>query len=260
MNTKLGVGIVLGALAALACSEAPVDIGDENTQKTGETLSDYAGSWSGYAEAFTFEAAGNSDRVRLLIDEHGNGSLQVGEGAASVPVLDVDVPPAGPWSSSADHFPVNTLVQGYRYTLNDVRVEDRRLRFTVDPLELIRPWCQAQVPTDTDVLGRVYETPFCHLNSYMDFESSTCMDLDSNGNAFPLDCGAHNLCMRYCMCTETSCDASLLGNEVVWRSGGPEDVYEADLSLDEDGTKIIGTLLVKEDLEQTRPVQLRLNL
>lgn len=261
MNTKLGVGIVLGALVALACSEAPVDIGDENTQKTGESLSDYAGSWSGYAEAFTFEAAGSSDRVRLLIDEHGNGSLQVGEGAASVPTLDVDVAPAGPWSSFSSDFAVNTLVEGYRYTLNDVRVEDRRLRFTVDPLELFRPWCQAQVPMGTDVLGRVISPPVCHLNAYMDFESSTCMDLDSSGNPFALDCGTLKLCFSYCVCTETSCDASLLGTAGAGTSrGGPEDVYEADLSLDEDGTRIVGTLLVKEDLEQTRPVQLRLKL
>jgi hypothetical protein len=260
MNTKLGVGLVLGALIALGCSEAPVDIGDEATQKTGESLSDYAGSWSGYAEAFTFEAAGDSDQVRLLIDEQGNGSLQVGEGAASVPALDVDVPPTGPWSTFGDHFAVNTLVAGYRYTLNDVRVEDRRLRFTVDPLELIRPWCQAQVPMNIHASGLVYSPPVCHLNAYMDFEWSTCMDLDSNGNPFPLNCGTLNLCFTYCVCTETSCDASLVGTVGVQPKGGPEDVYEADLALDEDGTRIVGTLLVKEDLEQTRPVQLRLKL
>jgi hypothetical protein len=261
MNTKAGLGIVLAGLWAFACSEAPVDIGDENkTQRTGESLSDYAGSWSGYTEAFTFESAGDSDRIRLLIDEQGNGSLQVGEGAASVPTFDIDVPPAGPWSAFIDSFKVNSLVAGYRYTLKDLRVAERRLRFTVDPLELWRPWCQAQIPMDTDVLGRTYSPPFCHLNSYKDFESKTCMDLDSNGNAFPMDCGAHNLCMVHCVCTQNSCDASLLGNFNAPFGGGPEDVYEGDLSLDEEGNEIVGTLLVKADVERERPVQLRLKL
>lgn len=258
MKTKLGVGIVLGALWVFACSEAPVDIGDENTRKTGETLSDYEGSWAGYAEAYTFEFAGRSDRVRLLLDGQGNGSLQVGEGAASIPAVDPAIPISGPWSTRPGG-PASQLIGGYRYTLNDLRVEDRRLRFTLDPFEPIQPWCQVQTPEPFCCVGEDLAVVYrCHLRAGGNSETGCAKQAandtgDTNyvPESVPIDCGAATLCESACSCTETSCDTTL---HPAWSAYQ----YTADLALDEDGTAIVGTLVVRTGAD--RPVQLRLKL
>src|SRR6201999_2363510 len=55
------------AVFTMACSGGgggaeKIDIGNRNVAAIGEQLSDFAGSWDGYAEAYEFEAG--SDRIR----------------------------------------------------------------------------------------------------------------------------------------------------------------------------------------------------
>ena len=62
------------ALVPAACSDGnPVDLGHREAQ-----LSDYAATWDGYAEAYTFRE-GSSDRVRITLDATGVGTLEVGD-------------------------------------------------------------------------------------------------------------------------------------------------------------------------------------
>ena len=62
------------AFAPAACSDGnPVDLGHREAQ-----LADYAASWNGYAEAYTFPE-GSSDRVRITLDATGVGTIEVGD-------------------------------------------------------------------------------------------------------------------------------------------------------------------------------------
>jgi hypothetical protein len=59
------------------CSSShKVDIGEghEPTAVSGESLSDYAGVWDGYAEAFTWDDG--TDHIRITLDSAGTGTLQ----------------------------------------------------------------------------------------------------------------------------------------------------------------------------------------
>jgi hypothetical protein len=66
--------MLLVVLAFGACSNNKADIGDGTAiSKLGENLSDYEGTWEGYAEAYTF--SDKSDKVMLMLDTNGeNGT------------------------------------------------------------------------------------------------------------------------------------------------------------------------------------------
>jgi hypothetical protein len=142
MMIRNATAFVLGALALtpLACSnESTVDIGGN----TGSKLSDYAASWDGYAEAFQFESG--SDRIRIVLDANGQGTLEVGDG----PMLPPPDPDVGwPPGVTLDGLVQNQAVLkvGFRYPIQQARVEANRIQLTVTPAELYRPWCQAQTP------------------------------------------------------------------------------------------------------------------
>src|SRR6476659_3835989 len=68
---------LLGASTGCGSDGGKVDLGNDNVAKTGEKLSDYAGDWKGYAEAFHFDDG--TDTVAIKLDRHGNGVIEVGE-------------------------------------------------------------------------------------------------------------------------------------------------------------------------------------
>jgi len=234
MKSRGIVLVLAAACTAVACSDGAVDIGDDRDSTTrGEKLSDYDGAWNGYSEAYVFDLAGDSDRMRLAIDAAGNATLQVGEGAATTPAIDPDVAPFGPWSvGTAD---LARLTAGFRYPLHDLRVEDRRLRFVIDPTDVLRDWCQAQTP----IFDPAYATYGCRLGrSFSTYDDGTCtvFDLASPNNEVEMDCGKAFLCSAgesLCACDATSCDAH------AW----PELLTEVDLALSADGDEMSGTLL-----------------
>src|SRR5450432_936374 len=89
VGSRALVALLCGAGFSAACSGGgAVNIG--NTAVIGSQLSDYAASWDGYAEAYTFMPDG-SDRVRLTIDANGQGTLEVGNAALLPPPTDPNV-------------------------------------------------------------------------------------------------------------------------------------------------------------------------
>ena len=73
-RTRALLALLCSAGTPLACSGGgAVNIG--NTNAVGSQLSDYAATWDGYAEAYTFMPDG-SDRVRLTIDAQRPGDAR----------------------------------------------------------------------------------------------------------------------------------------------------------------------------------------
>ena len=80
--------LVLCAGSIFGCAGEPAEIGDGPIQVDKSEFRSYAASWDGYVEAYAFESG--SDRVRVVLDESGDGWLQVGEGEL-VPPTNPDV-------------------------------------------------------------------------------------------------------------------------------------------------------------------------
>ena len=77
MKTFTPFVLVAFGLFGGACSNSDPAGGEDDPEKTGATLGDYAASWEGHVEAYTFPSG--SDRVRLTLDSSGNGTLVLGE-------------------------------------------------------------------------------------------------------------------------------------------------------------------------------------
>ncbi|HEX6764717.1 MAG TPA: hypothetical protein VF103_04550 [Polyangiaceae bacterium] len=138
MNLRKTWWVVPFGLGLCACSGGDhVDIGDDKIEKTGEKLSDYTASWEGYAEAYAFDAG--SDAIRLVLDENGEGTLEVG-GAAPLPPPDPDIgyPPASSGGPFEPPVPEGGLTSGFSYTVLGAVVENRRLRIGLNPQELYK--------------------------------------------------------------------------------------------------------------------------
>src|SRR6185369_16576824 len=152
--------LISGASSGLGCStDGPVDIGSR--QMIGSQLTDYAATWDGYAEAFNFWPDG-SDRVRLVVDGSGHGTLEIGDAAPIPPATDPNVgyPPGGYSTFS----PVNVgaqgrlapLVEGFRYPLHGVAVDADRIHLGVDPADLYTGWCPLQTSYPADAAQGFY--------------------------------------------------------------------------------------------------------
>jgi hypothetical protein len=221
------------ALAPAACSDGtPVDLGHREAQ-----LADYAASWDGYAEAYTFPA-GSSDRVRITLDANGVGTLEVGE--APLDPIPTDPEVGLPTGTGVFH-------GGFRYPIHATAVEAGRIRFEIDPTERFAAWCAIQTPYANMVrdmsfyactsipAGKVYEEiEGCALYDTI-MESGNIVTLI---NPMPVDCMRWGPCMHMiCTCTASACAyvPNPYGDRVL-----------VDGALNDDGTSLVGTLLMKE--------------
>jgi hypothetical protein len=221
------------ALAPAACSDGnPVDLGHREAQ-----LSDYAASWDGYAEAFTFRE-GSSDRVRITLDATGLGTLEVGDAPLDPVPTDPEVGLPG--------FP-DFFHDGFRYPIHAATVNAGRIRFEIYPRERYAAWCAIQTPFANTLFemsfyacvsippGKIYDTANgCHL---YDMIPGPTPDTVQGINPMPVDCARWTPCMNgTCTCTESSC------------AFVPVPLYErkiqVDGALDDDGTGLVGTLLL----------------
>jgi hypothetical protein len=137
--------LLLTAGLAVACQKGPVDIGDP---MVGAKLTDYVGTWSGYAEAYAFSPSG-SDRLRLVIDPSGSGTVEYGDGPLIPTATDptAGYPPDyqvryGEW----DFAGITDVTEGFRYPLHDAQIDSGRLRFGIFPKDLFAQWCALQTP------------------------------------------------------------------------------------------------------------------
>lgn len=220
-NVKLTrVLTVLIPLAGLqACGEdGKVDLG---TSVTGAVLSDYVDEWNGYTEAT--QLVFGSDRIRVRITSDGQGTLVLGESQTYPQATDPNVgypPNEDPMSARVKE---SMFRPGMEYPLHGVKVESKRIRFTVSTNDFYKSWCELQTPVPTDDPGVFY----CGPNGF----SGTADGCFAAGTEAPIDCAKAALCIggHVCTCTATSCTANLDSNT------------QFDAALREDGTLLEGT-------------------
>jgi hypothetical protein len=268
-----------GALAACSGSKA-VNIG--NTNAIGSQLSDYAATWDGYAEAYTFMPDG-SDHVRLTIGPDGQGTLQVGNQAPIAPATDPNVgyPPGVDYTKS--YFQNPPIWEGIVYPVYSAQVQTDRIQVGVKPNDYFASWCALQTPfayvtqitggtLDGGPPGTVYTQSIVPVDGGAPDASgvmylacpfqggdqstlngvSTCYG-ELGPVATEVDCGKYYLCNEnVCACTAAGCTSSPLV-----AAGSPPSQYpvELDAALDNNGQTLTGTLLLSADLRITVVLQ-----
>jgi hypothetical protein len=269
--------LFLGLLApALGCSSAgSVNIGD--TQNLGGKLSDYAATWDGYAEAYTFQPSG-TDNVHLVLDAQGNGTLQVGNDALLPAPTDPNVgyPPnvnIDPKAPAA--LPPSTLKGGVLYPVYATQVQSDRIQLGLKPLDYYQAWCALQTPYYVlqGYMGAPGNIPGGHPDASVSaLDGGSVVPIygysilpgaggsestDSSGNAVcfvqnslpdgsytdqQIDCGKFYLgTFNVCSCTASACSSF----PAVPSGTAPAD-YPAELdgALDSTGKMLTGTLVV----------------
>jgi hypothetical protein len=238
--------MLVGTLLVVgACStQDSVDIGH-----SGASLVDFAAHWDGYAEAFQFDHT-TSDRVRITLDAGGEGTFQVG-----------DLPPYPPPTDFSKGYPATDretfetgfgsgharIRPGFQYPIHDGRIQDGRLRFSVDVSDPFDAWCKGQTPI---LFTDPASTP--PLDQYFCVSKAATISpgpppencVQSDGQAeSPLDCLKYRLCVDpgICACTAGGCAAA--HRQML--------LDELDASLDTPRTSMTGTFVLNDDTSDT---------
>lgn len=214
-------------LAAIGCSKAEeVDLGKSKPAGVlGASLTDYAGAWEGYAEAFKW--ADRTDFVRLSINASGNGALQVGDTDAPPPDLMTDHADSPDWKP-----PTARLLPGFDYPIAGATVTSRRIRITSSSSHALDDWCGGFEPVEVvnPTAGNSY---FCIPNVDWSYSQTGGCRLSDADNT-PVACDAVN-CNRLCTCTKSTCSAL------------PENDVLIDAALANEGEELTGTLVNGSD-------------
>jgi len=223
MNLTMKMTRLLSVLVPLAGVQACAQNGnvDLGTSVTGASLVDYVDAWDGYTEAQQFVFG--SDRIRLRISGDGQGTLVLGESQSYPAATDPDVGyPPGEDQMSA--IVKQTMFRpGAEYPLHGVKVESKRIRFTVSTNDFYKSWCELQTPVATnspDVFS-------CGPSGYSSAGAGMCV---AEGGE-PINCEKAALCIgsRVCACTASSCTSN------------PDFNVQFDAALREDGARLEGT-------------------
>jgi hypothetical protein len=222
------IRLLLPLVATLgACAADPVDLGEDRV--VGSALSDYAGTWDGYAEAFEF--SDGTDAVHLVLGQDGKGELWLGE-AEPLPAPDADraYPPGAPGPGKSESVPYGA-VAGFGYPIDDGEVEDNRLRMHSSSGELYREWCDMMTPhLVTNATPTYYAClPFSGFGFTEDGKCTNGPNLEE-----VIECGLAD-CLTQCACSEDDCAVSPNRLSADMR---------VDATLEGDGDKFVGTLLL----------------
>lgn len=250
MKTASFVFLGTVALTMAACGEGEKGSG----QTTGYSLVDYVARWDGYAEAFTFPDG--SDRVRLVLNPNGQGTLQVGDAALAPAVTDPALGPPSVWN--VDHsYQYAWLNAGVLYPLYAPNVEARRIRLGANYHDAWRDWCQAQTPFLSERLGGYTCAPDLTIGDdtgcfYTDATTGAlvqmdCMKADFCEMTSPCTCGTRTTPMM-CACTSGGC-------EVPDTTSTGAFFVKIDAALEDDGASLVGTLAI-DDVEQRYTIRL----
>lgn len=249
VGKQVGMTMVSGLVAVAAllsgCSGSQVDIGDKNVKLSKSDLAAYAASWDGYAEAYLFED--RTDRVRLVLDAQGHGSVRFGERDLFDPPTDpaANYPPQ--WHGQEE--PASKLWSGFAYTAQNARVESDRIRLGVVEREAFAGYCALQTPY-LDPLSTAEEPRYQILpyvaTSVESSDGTTCTiaDIGSDGEWIFGDPTVDVPCEQAkmndsdgCFCTETGCTSV--------PTAGPSYVdVSIDAALDDPQEILEGTMLI----------------
>lgn len=226
-----------GGFGGCSGSGSNVNIGD--TSAVGAKLSDYAASWDGYAQAYSFWPGG-SDRVRLTIDAEGNGNLRVGDAA----LLPAPTDPNSFTPSNIAELPDwSNLVEGGLYPTHLAEVQVGRIQFGINPWDLEAAWCTLQTPVHV-ASGNGFDVP--DGGPHIDYECtsdsatpSNCSYTGADGQTHSFLCAKDALCGNAaCLCTESSC----AGRGYPDASSAHQYPDQFDAALDATGRTLTGTL------------------
>jgi len=219
-KTRL-LSILIPLAGVQACAQSGnVDLG---ANVTGASLADYVDSWDGYTEARQFVPG--SDRIRLNITGDGQGSLVLGESQTYPPATDPNVGyPPGEGDFMSATIKASTFRPGFEYPLHGVKVESKRIRFTISTNDFYKSWCELQTPVATNNPDFYSYCP----NGFSSNGEGMCFAADTGA---PVDCSKVALCtgVLVCTCTASSCTADLNYNT------------QFDAALREAGTLLEGT-------------------
>jgi hypothetical protein len=232
---KLSLVVVLAAAWGCAGNDA-VNIGDDQETpkaKTGELLSDYAATWDGYTEAYKFGSG--SDRLRIELDDEGNGTVVLGEG----------VPPPLVTDPNDTGFLLAGWVEGFQYSVQNAVVHDKRLQLAFDAEEIYKPLCEPLTPVrDTSGAPDAPEYGCLPYFSGWRNEGGQCWGTDfQTGEDVETDCTLLRLCWGYdamCACTAEGCTVPPLPAT----GGSTHRSAVLDTALDDGGDSLVGTLVV----------------
>ncbi len=243
---KLSLVVVLAAAWGCAGKDA-VNIGDDRQTpkaKTGELLSDYAASWDGYTEAYKFGSG--SDRLRIELDDEGNGTVVLGDGAPPAPATDPDAryDPYG-FRPPMEGPPTSTLGEGFAYTVQHAEVHDKRIRFGIDGYEVYKSWCELQVPVhDTTGDPNAPEYGCIPYHTSAGSNGTTChYDDYVTGEEVEASCVRIDYCSAspVCTCTADGCTVAPL-------TSADATPYVLDAVLDDNGDSLVGTMTLSGHL------------
>jgi hypothetical protein len=253
MRSKTSWTTALLAIASMGCGSGPINLGDDRDDRDdrddldpasiGASLSDYEGTWTGYAELAEW-ADGTGD-IRIQLDAQGNGVLEVGHSAPlAPPVVDDGYPRDFEFAATAGM--VVELLPGFSYPISGAVVESKRLRMQLSSSELYREYCALQTPMPvpgnpgafncrgiTSYSSSGDPNDPCFLHGPGDEVIGTIDDCD------PL------MCFSACECNESECLPYLFN--------GPTNT-QIDAELKEDGEELVGSLALPELLGATRPI------
>ncbi|MDD9939984.1 MAG: hypothetical protein OXU20_02880 [Myxococcales bacterium] len=226
------LGLCIAAL--LACGqEDQLNIGEIG--KSGANLRDYAGSWTGHAEAYAF--TDDSDYVRISLDEDGGGVIEVGN---TEPWPDPDPTKGYPPKEIGPVDPLmeRALLPGFAYPIADSSFDGERLRLQVNTLDPFAEWCAGMEPVFHDTYEGV-ERYECLANEGTSLkEGPSGEDVCTLGEE-TIDCGLW-LCASVCQCDAEACSVF----------DDPEGAAQVhfDGALEDGGTTLVGTLVLSDRL------------
>jgi hypothetical protein len=211
-------------LAAVGCGADPaVDLGHSDPPAVlGASLTDYQGTWEGYAEAYHW--SDSTDVIRLQLDANGNGVLEVGDPNTPAPDLAPD-PSSKPDLKPLPHY----LSPGFSYPVDGATVTSRRIRIATASQVAWNDWCDSFTPVADPQLAGNFT---CVLNVGFSWDANDpagCRLMDAQRT--PITCTSV-YCASVCACTETSCGARVEGDDV-----------QIDAALMSEGDELAGTLV-----------------
>ncbi len=230
--------VLLNSALAACSSNRPVDLGEKNPKLSKSDLAAYAASWDGYVEAYQFEDG--SDRVRVVLDNQGHGSIRVGNRDLIGPPTD---PTANyPAQATDETSYAQSFWSGFNYTASNARVENERIRFESSSYELFSAYCALQTPYPSPLdagvpLSNCLPYNFLFVLNRVDDTCTIPANTTNTGwtrgdPTVDVNCEQLAMCGGVCTCTEAGCEIETPTN------------LSVDAALDDTETKLEGTLLL----------------
>lgn len=233
MSKRLLFAATTASLLAACGDASTLDIGDQKAQ-LGTTLTDYATQWDGYAQAFTFPGD-ETDRVRIDLDEEGNGTIRFGNEELFPAATDPDdwYPPTYLGDDLESGLNLAGVRSGFAFPIVGAVVHEARLKFEFDPDALMQSWCALQANAPFESFTCSSELGFAIEWSKLPTEEPACSyQYGDPPTLIQISCPRAVQCYSTCSCDESGCSATRSDNA------------RFDAVLTDEGAILEGTLVI----------------